>query len=45
LENSKIIDEKGKKSHEKTVQPEKMKLLGVEARRQCVVGSKNIQLN
>ena len=39
LENSEIIDEKGKK---KTVQPEKMKLLKVEARKQCVVGSKNI---
>jgi len=42
LENSEIIDKKDKRSHEKTVQPEKMKLLRVEARKQCVVGSKNI---
>ena len=42
LENSEIIDEKGKRSYEKTVQPEKIKLLRVEARKRCVVGSKNI---
>jgi len=42
MENSEIIDEKDKISYEKTVQQEKMKLLEVEARRQCVVGSKNI---
>jgi len=40
LENSKISNRKGKRSHKEAKQQEKTKLLGVEARRQYVAGSK-----
>jgi len=40
LENSKISNKKGKRSHEEANQQEKTKPLGVEARRYCVAGGK-----